>query len=371
MGNPVSWTMADRCLTISGLMLASTVIFVGVVLLAGGWPFVPVDAQDTELLRSLAPLMLVPWTLAVLAALWARKAAPQNAALVWLTTQLYSFSVALLTLTIGPFQSPGWVSYIGGVVVGYLLFPRWPARFGALSYVVIVITGALVLEARAWPLLERLVPEDSYAMLTRASILRLSITSLGFSAITLWLCAYVIDRWRDREARYQRMARTDGLTGLTNRRKFIETAERELGRARRYNASVGILLVDLDHFKAINDTRGHLAGDRVLAAAARTLAGAVRDVDTVARWGGEEFAVLLPETELEGAVEVAERCARVLREAVIDVGEGEPVRVTASVGVTAARGPKAFGLDALVKRADDALYRAKENGRNRVEVLAA
>jgi diguanylate cyclase (GGDEF)-like protein len=349
-------------------MLFATVVFLVLVVLLAGWPYFRLDDPAASLLVHLAPLMLVPWALALGAALWARKGAPESRVLMHATVQLYAISIALFTLTIGPFHSPGWIAFNGGVVVGYLLFERVAALFGVVTYLVIVIGGAWILITDAWPLLERLVPFESYVYLSRAAVVRLAVTSCVPSAFTLASSAYIIERWRDREARYQRLARTDSLTQLTNRRTFIALAERELVRARRYRTPLAVVLCDLDHFKRINDTRGHQAGDRVLVHAARTLTQAVRDVDTVARWGGEEFALLLPETDLQGAREVAERCARLLAGATIDLGEGEPVGVTGSFGVAAGPDGDDAGLDALIRRADDALYRAKDAGRNRVEV---
>ena len=107
-------------------------------------------------------------------------------------------------------------------------------------------------------------------------------------------------------------AHTDALTGLANRRRFIEIAEAELVRSRRYDAPLSLLMLDIDHFKEVNDAHGHRAGDRVLQQLARTCLEVLRNVDVVGRVGGEEFAILLPETALPGAVDVAER----LREAV-------------------------------------------------------
>ena len=165
----------------------------------------------------------------------------------------------------------------------------------------------------------------------------------------------------------QHMAIRDALTGLYNRREFKARLGVELERARRYSHPFAVLLIDIDHFKAVNDTYGHPAGDQVLVAVAGALRDGMRPVDTVARYGGEEFAVILAEIRAEAAVAMAER----LREqvAALPVGLGaDEVRVTISIGVAAF--PQHGGrTDTLMQQADQALYAAKGSGRDRV-VLA-
>jgi diguanylate cyclase (GGDEF)-like protein/PAS domain S-box-containing protein len=166
------------------------------------------------------------------------------------------------------------------------------------------------------------------------------------------------------EALLLELATTDGLTGLANRRHFMERGNAELGRARRTGQQVSCIMLDVDHFKKVNDTYGHEAGDLVLKTIARTAREILRSIDVLGRLGGEEFAAVLPETGLEAALLVAER----LREAVAGMGlacEGRPLAVTMSLGVAQVLSTEE-SLDGLLKRADEALYEAKQTGRNRV-----
>jgi diguanylate cyclase (GGDEF)-like protein len=160
------------------------------------------------------------------------------------------------------------------------------------------------------------------------------------------------------------LATTDGLTRLYNRRHFMERAESEFERSLRYRRELSVFLIDADHFKAINDSHGHDAGDRAL----RLLAGAcrqgLRQLDVIARYGGEELVVLLPETSAAVAYETAERLRRSIEQLQIPVSEGE-VRLTVSIGVATA-GPDTETVAALINQADRALYEAKRGGRNRV-----
>jgi diguanylate cyclase (GGDEF)-like protein/PAS domain S-box-containing protein len=163
----------------------------------------------------------------------------------------------------------------------------------------------------------------------------------------------------------ERRAYTDDLTGLANRRYFLEQAESELTRTLRYDRELSILMIDLDHFKLVNDTYGHKVGDLVLQRLSELCRATLRDVDIVGRIGGEEFAVLLPETGSEQAMEAAERLRAALAAAHVTLNGGLPLRSTASFGVTTLR-EKDTNIDTLLNQADQALYRAKNEGRNRV-----
>ena len=162
----------------------------------------------------------------------------------------------------------------------------------------------------------------------------------------------------------RRMATTDSLTGLFNRGHFWDMSERELARGIRVHRAVSLLMIDLDHFKSVNDTYGHEVGDKVLKLVARVGRENLREIDIIGRIGGEEFAVLLPETGLSEAITVAERLREAVARAEVPTDKG-PVSITISVGVAEDNG-ELRDLGTLLKRADDALYAAKRKGRNRV-----
>ena len=168
--------------------------------------------------------------------------------------------------------------------------------------------------------------------------------------------------------RVSEQALTDELTGLANRRHFGDWMERETARLTRFGGELSLLILDLDDFKAINDSHGHPQGDRVLAAVGRILAHESRGIDEPARFGGEEFAIALPETPTEGAAEVAERVRARIAATEIPLGTGkESLTVSVSIGV-ATMPTHAGNANALISAADMALYRAKRAGKNRVEV---
>ncbi len=166
---------------------------------------------------------------------------------------------------------------------------------------------------------------------------------------------------KENEAKIHELMLTDPLTGVANRRALNERLQVELQRCHRYERALGCILLDVDHFKTINDRHGHLIGDQVLQALAWLLRSAVRELDFVARYGGEEFVILLPETDLAGATRFAERLRREI--AGLRVPRG-PAMITASFGVTACN--PGDSPDDLLRRADEALYAAKHDGRDRV-----
>ncbi|OCC16396.1 diguanylate cyclase/phosphodiesterase (GGDEF & EAL domains) with PAS/PAC sensor(s) [Dissulfuribacter thermophilus] len=163
----------------------------------------------------------------------------------------------------------------------------------------------------------------------------------------------------------QLMALTDPLTGIHNRRHFFVVAEREMQKLRRKSRSAACLLIDIDHFKAVNDVHGHLIGDQVLIAVAQRIKSCVRDFDLLARFGGEEFVLFLVETDLPGAIKVAERVRKEVAKSPIRVKSGEEIPITVSIGVSAYDGDD-LDVEGLVEQADIALYHAKRTGRNRV-----
>ncbi len=167
----------------------------------------------------------------------------------------------------------------------------------------------------------------------------------------------------------ERQATTDYLTGISNRRYFMERGEVELARAQRYGNVLSLFMLDIDRFKVINDMHGHHVGDLVLQQLGAILRGELRNIDLVGRLGGEEFAVLLPETDPEQAFVLAERLRNAIASTEVVRETGLPLRFTVSIGV-ATLGQKAINLDTLLAQADLALYEAKATGRNRVCVAA-
>lgn len=190
----------------------------------------------------------------------------------------------------------------------------------------------------------------------------LACVVVGLVLGTLALVLLASERVR---RRLEHLARHDALTGLLTRNGFAALAAQALAAARREGAPVGFLVADIDHFKAINDGFGHQAGDAVLATVAQALRAASREIDLASRFGGEEFALLLPGADSLQALQIGERLRQQVAAASLDLG-GRSLRTTISVGVTSLPAAEA-SIERLYREADAALYRAKHLGRNRVE----
>jgi len=199
---------------------------------------------------------------------------------------------------------------------------------------------------------------------------------LNVAAGTVVLCL-LLWRWlplavKDRNIADQRasdletLAAVDFLTGVYNRRQFEALARAELARCQRYLRPLSVMMLDIDHFKAVNDQFGHAAGDRVLKSVADLCRAAKRDSDIVARVGGEEFAIMLPETTEAATMQFAERLRRLIVDCALTANE-EEIPVTISVGIAGAS-IRTSGIEALMRDADQALYEAKRAGRNRIVV---
>ena len=162
----------------------------------------------------------------------------------------------------------------------------------------------------------------------------------------------------------------DTLTGVSNRAAILEILRREQSRQQREAGSFGVILVDIDHFKEVNDVHGHLWGDTVLQEAANIMQASVRPYDVVGRYGGEEFLIVVPHSDASSALIVAERIRKAIAAKTIPSPKGQ-IRVTASFGVAAPSDANRVEMQQLLQMADEALYRAKQNGRNRSELASA
>jgi len=198
--------------------------------------------------------------------------------------------------------------------------------------------------------------DTEHRRMQNAHILTLIILVAAFVALQILVSLIISDRQK-----LKQLSSTDTLTRLANRNSFIESATVEMERARRHGTPLSMLILDIDNFKAINDSFGHNEGDRVLRNMAALLRSKLRPMDKLARWGGEEFVMLLPDTDLDGAVAVGSRLCSAIAAAVIS----PHCTVTASLGASAYESGES--LDDFIGRADIALYRAKKAGKNRVE----
>lgn len=234
---------------------------------------------------------------------------------------------------------------------------------GELSVIDGASTSALVVAVETSVVLE--INEDTYWRLAQASK-EFCKNMMVMLASRLRSNNYSLSENRRLQQKYQKESTIDGLTGLFNRRWLDDKLRSLVIRARRDHYPLTILILDIDHFKRFNDEFGHSAGDLVIQAVTKTFSGNVRPLDLSARFGGEEFCVLLPYTNIAGGKVAAERIRQLVEETVVTIEGIELPKITISAGVACLR-PEENQAE-LIGRADKALYQAKENGRNRVEL---
>jgi diguanylate cyclase (GGDEF)-like protein len=281
------------------------------------------------------------------------------------------YAVTLVTCGyfIGTMTFASGVVLLGAAVCGFIVLDRQVVWLAALTAAALLIGLSYASTLGHLPYAPALLPPDDPA----SAMFHLN-SALGFAAPHLVLIFLLADQtitfWRKRENTIREISRSDALTGLSNRRAIMELLDKEVARTLRHGPPLAVVILDLDHFKRINDTWGHPTGDRVLQQAAQVLKKSIRTCDAVGRYGGEEFMLLLPDTPLDGAAVLVERCRKALADAVITADSGDIVHISGSFGLASNEQCRKFSAEMLIKAADDALYRAKAGGRNRVEAVA-
>jgi diguanylate cyclase (GGDEF)-like protein len=331
--------------------------------------------RDPEgiLVQRAAVLFFLPQALAVivigvlltLLGLALRKRAPEAEWYQHLTTNFYTLALVWGGFLIGPLNFTTAIVLSSAPIVGFIILPRRvmlvavPIAFFAMLGINVGTAYGLLPYA---PLF--VAPHDTASALfwTHSQLL----FALPHIVVNTTLCAVLLGQWRKREAGVLAISLTDVLTGAHNRRSILHLLDGELARGRRTAEPLAVVLLDLDHFKKINDTWGHPMGDRVLQEATRALQACIRKGDELGRFGGEEFLLLLPNTDREGARQLAERCRAALMELRITAENGEPVPVSGSFGLACTDGRADITAEPLVRAADEALYASKSGGRNRV-----
>jgi len=249
------------------------------------------------------------------------------------------------------------------------LITRWKTMGGRGAWLVV---GALSFQTLVFALRIGLVGISSWvgAELMQSSAVQ-TLTFMSTFAVVLVASMGFVFMARDRaDEDNRRLAAVDSLTGVANRRAVIAALDRDVARSIRTHEPMALMMVDIDHFKNVNDRYGHPAGDKVLCSVVEVLRERVRSQDLVGRYGGEEFMVLLPDTTAKGGYLLAQQLCEAVQALRLE-HEGQPIPVTVSIGVYGGRLQPGDHWDMLISAADRALYEAKDRGRNRVEVVEA
>lgn len=293
---------------------------------------------------------------------------PDMLAYQLVTTMYFGLTLVACSNYVGTMEIAAGVVLLGGPIFGFIVLNRRVVWVAFICSLIALATLSYLAAIGTIP----------YAPVFKAptdvrSELFWTFSSWLFAAPHIIFIVLIADQtlnwWRKREDTIRELSRTDGLTGIHNRRSIIEMLDKETARTLRHGPPLCVVLLDLDHFKKINDTWGHPMGDRVLIETARLLRSSIRQCDAVGRYGGEEFMLLLPDTTLSGASTLVERCRANLAGLVITSDSGERIPVSGSFGLVCNEHYLSASTETLIKEADDALYRAKEGGRNCVVAL--
>ncbi len=369
LASVLEWSITDKSILLMGLVTPILIGYILSVCLMLGRP-------DVDRLAHVGPLrellhILIAFTVGALAiggaGLAMRRKRPDSLALQYVSTLYYAAVLVISSYYVGTLTFCTGVVVLGAPVFGFILLERrvvWTATLLAIA----ALLGLSYATAFGLLPYAPIVAPPTDAASNLFWMNRIYLLTAPHLIVILFMADQTLLWWRQREDLVRQLSLTDPLTGIANRRHILDLLEREVSRTLRHGPPLAVIVLDLDHFKRINDTWGHPAGDRVLQEAAAALSACVRRSDGVGRFGGEEFMLLLPDTPLEGALTMAERCRARLEAMEIRADNGERIPVTGSFGV--ACNEQALGVDteALVKAADAALYRAKAAGRNRVEV---
>ena len=363
-------TPATRVLVAIG---SSTPFFV-LILLGHGWVIAEPSTRSavhTEVMLALQGLLVVATLLSIGIAVhvWPRRREPEpveGATLLACLTIGVTYTV--IAVLAGTFTAPTGLVLLGVLTIGLLLFTLRPMVIAYLVCTAVLVGHDVGVQMGWWSyapavterIFEGRKPQWGYAIWRNAVL-------LSAASVLLPLIMLLFGRLDRMHARLMRLSQTDGLTGLANRRRFMEVLQAEVARRHRTGRPLCVVLIDIDHFKHVNDVHGHLAGDAVLRELAALLMASVRaPSDLPARLGGEEFALILPDTPEDEALSVCER----LRERVaaqVFHGDGTPLRIAISLGLGEVHDDD---VARILGDADRALYCAKAAGRNRVCVAS-
>ncbi len=371
VGNPLDWYSAHKSIFVLAIIWLLVLGYLAWAFVVLAWPFGSAEVRSEHVVPHIPWLLgMLGLTTLFLAGSWfAGRKHPDSVLHQHLCAQWYTLVLLTLAHFTGLWSLGTGVILCGAVVVGFMFLNRMVvfAAMGMAIALHAVLTVAMV---------RGLLPDgpmlgpghDPDGSLNSFWVTSMYIFTVPQLTVLVGLSWYILTRWRQREAEVRMLSMTDPLTGMANRRAIMALLKRELEKSQESGLPVSVVMADLDHFKALNDTWGHQAGDAVLSQAARVLRKELRQSDHVGRYGGEEFLMVLPGADDHGASLLAERCREGLEALSVDSGLERPLRVTASFGLCSNDHHPDLSQDDLLRAADDALYLAKEYGRNRIEI---
>lgn len=366
-GSPFGWNARDRALYVQFL----TALLMSIVTLSfaafDGWPFLLERPENVAALRTTTRLAVGALVFWIGFYAWTRRwGARRDVKFSWLlfcTIAAHVITGTAVCYAVGPYTAASGLIMVAALLIGMVLLERRSLWVAVIGWFLAMFAVHFASKADLLPFLSLFHASFERTDLAQVAAERAAAAALIYIPLAV-IMDHLISVWRQDERSLFEAAQFDSLTGAYTRGFAMEVMQRALLRARGDSKPFGVLMLDLDHFKRINDAHGHARGDLVLSQTTRAVQSALRTGDIVGRFGGEEFVILLPGADLHQAVGAAERCRAAV--AKMQIPKAPYLTVTASVGV-AAFPDHGYDLDGLLKASDRAMYEAKANGRNRIE----
>lgn len=369
LSNPLNWSPGDKSwlvFGISALLHSEYVIWTWVVLNEPVTRRFMDHAETRESFPLVTTLAVLSWTL-FLAMAWIRRVRPESVVHEYACNLYYGLSLCVFSYLSGTLTMATGVVLAGAPVLGFILFRTRPILWAMGTALVVQVVLSVGAASGWWSYAPPISsPVGANGQLSGFWLASMYMFVLPHLLVITALSWYVLSGWRRREDAIRQLSLTDPVTQLANRRAIIARLEHEQESSARTRRPLSVIMVDLDYFKQINDSHGHSAGDLALRAAGQRLSQALRQSDHLGRFGGEEFLMVLPGTDPEGARLLAERCRAALATEPVKTADGNHITLTASLGLYCNAGNWDDSPDAMLRRADQSLFRAKEGGRNQV-----
>jgi len=368
-GSPFGWNARDRALYVQFLTALLMVIVSFSFTVLGGWPFLLERPEDEAALRSITILAIGALLFWLGLYLWTRVFHDRRGTkLSWLlgvTVAAHVLTGTAVCYALGPYTAVSGLLTVAALLLGMVLLERRWLWIAVVGWLLSMSLMHLASQAGLLPFLSLFDVSLERASSAKVVAARAAAAALIYIPLAI-VMDHLISMWRQDERTLFEAAQFDSLTGAYTRGFAIAVMQRALLKAYSDSKPLAVLMLDLDHFKRINDAHGHARGDLVLKQTIRAMQSTLRAGDIVGRFGGEEFVVLLPGADLKQAMGAAERCRAAVEK--MKITDAPYLSVTASVGV-AAFPEHGEDLDTLLKASDNAMYAAKDNGRNRIETV--
>jgi diguanylate cyclase (GGDEF)-like protein len=369
IGNPLEWESSSKSMllgAVTGILYLHYALWAEFLLLPGSYNL----WIDSDYLKSQVPYFYAfsaSSVILILGTFASLRKYGDTVVYEYIAALYFGLSLCYFSYQVGTLSLPVGAVLVGAPVVGFIFFNRIAVMLSLLLSLLVQLILSFGAAWQWWPYAP--VFSNGPGMLlapTAFNVFHLYFYTFPHMVFLIVISYLVLRRWRDREEKVRLLSITDPLTGLFNRRSILIHLEQEQERSRKKGPALSLLMVDLDNFKMINDDKGHEVGDYALIAAADSLQKSIRQNDRVGRYGGEEFLIILPGTDLEGARTIAERCRQQLESTKVILDSGERISLTGSFGLVCNEGDVHMAVSELLRRADRAMYQAKNEGRNRV-----